>query len=278
MMRKIATVLFMLVILAPVAHADADSPVALLRSGRTFVPIRAVGELLGATVNYASGKVEVTTATAGSVHLTVGGSSALVNGIATSLDAPPFIVEGTCYVPLRFVSEALGAQVSCDTPCRIVRVTVAGNELPLTVVIDRSSRLTYQGTWFDISYPRGFTVIEREASPSGMGYDGVSFEAPDGTVEFYVFSPQWSGTSEWAMLRQGETVEDRKQQREGDKVVTWVEVATGDAAGRRAWVETVNPALNVNHYFGIWYMHQEDYDRYKSSYVAFKGSLVQYAD
>ena len=71
---------------------------------------------------------------------------------------------------------------------------------------------------------------------------------------------------------------DLNREEKGDRTVTWTEVATGDAAGHRAWVETVNPTLNVNHYFGIMFMQYGDHERYKSRYVAFKDSLVQYAD
>lgn len=277
-MRAIALLMVLTAAAGCPADANGASPVALLRGGRTFVPIRTVGEMLGATVVYAHGEIELATAAARSVHLTVGSSAARVNAVATVLDAPPFIMDDVCYVPLRFVGEALGAQVECSTPCRIVTVTSGDAELSLTVVIDAGGKLTYQGAWFDIAYPRGFAVHEREPSASGAGHDGASFISPDGTVEFYVFSPQWSGTSQWCRLRAGESVVSQTRQQEGDKTVTWTEVAVGDAAGHRAWVEIANPTLNVNHCFGIWFMHQEDYDRYQTRYVAFKESLVQYAD
>ncbi len=272
------TVCLAAMIMGSVAQADAGSPVALLRSGRTFVPVRAVGEMLGATVVYASGAIEVATASARSVHLTVGQTAASVDGAPVTLDAAPFIIGGLTYVPLRFMSEALGASVSCDTPCRTVLVIVSGTELPLTVVIDRGASLTYQGAWFDVDYPRGFTVLERELCASSTGYDGVSFLSPDGAVEFYVFSPQWSGQSQWATIKPGEREVSRSQERQGDKLITWVEVAGEDGPSHRAWVEIANPTYNVNHFFGIRYQNQADYQRYQSRYLSFKESLVQYAD
>ena len=49
------------------------------------------------------------------ITLTVGNTSALVNGGAIQLDVAPFIKDGRTFVPLRFVSEQLGAEVTYDT-------------------------------------------------------------------------------------------------------------------------------------------------------------------
>ena len=49
------------------------------------------------------------------IVLTIGEASALVNGSATVLDVAPFIQEGRTFVPLRFVVEQLGGEVTYDT-------------------------------------------------------------------------------------------------------------------------------------------------------------------
>ena len=49
------------------------------------------------------------------IVLTIGKASALVNGSATVLDVAPFIQEGRTFVPLRFVTEHLGGEVTYDT-------------------------------------------------------------------------------------------------------------------------------------------------------------------
>jgi hypothetical protein len=49
------------------------------------------------------------------IILTVGETSALVNSGTIHLDVAPFIKDGRTFVPLRFVSEQLGATVECRT-------------------------------------------------------------------------------------------------------------------------------------------------------------------
>ena len=49
------------------------------------------------------------------IVLTVGDTSALVNDNAVTLDVAPFIKDGRTFVPLRFVSEQLGGEVTYDT-------------------------------------------------------------------------------------------------------------------------------------------------------------------
>jgi len=57
-----------------------------------------------------------------SVVMNVGSKTAKVNDKSIKLDADPFVINGTTYVPVRFVSEALGSQVLYDHATR--RVTV----------------------------------------------------------------------------------------------------------------------------------------------------------
>ena len=49
------------------------------------------------------------------IVLTVNDTSALVNDNAVTLDVAPFIKDGRTFVPLRFVSEQLGGEVTYDT-------------------------------------------------------------------------------------------------------------------------------------------------------------------
>ena len=52
----------------------------------------------------------------------------------------------------------------------------------------------YSGTWFDIFYPQAFTPDPlQESSTSNERVDFAAFLSPAHKVEFYVFSPQWSG-------------------------------------------------------------------------------------
>jgi hypothetical protein len=97
------------------------------QNGRLFVPLRGVFEHLGASVVYSNGQIN---ATAGrtTVQLHVGSTQATVNGQPTTLDAPPFLVAGRVLVPLRFISQALGASVNFVSSNDTVYVNQNGNQ------------------------------------------------------------------------------------------------------------------------------------------------------
>lgn len=86
-----------------------------IENGRTLVPLRFVGENLGADIQWEGAERRVTY-TKGSkvVVLWVGRREALVNGETVVLDVPPVIVNERTVVPLRFVANALEAKVDWD--------------------------------------------------------------------------------------------------------------------------------------------------------------------
>jgi len=101
-----------------------------VENGRTLVPLRAFFEALGAQVDwYGETKTIVAVKDGVQVELAVGAKEALVNGNPVPLDVPAKVEEGRTLVPLRFVSEAFGAQVVWD-PAKIITVTSPGRENP----------------------------------------------------------------------------------------------------------------------------------------------------
>ncbi len=259
------------------AAPGLENEAAVVRSGRAFVPLRAVFEWLGADVHYANGTI---TAVRGGdvVTLTVGSTQAGKNGHAITLDAAPFVTGGKSFVPLRFVAEALGAAVNYSAAQGNVTVSHAGAQVTLPVFAYRPGWLPYRGAWFKIDHPASFTVVNRERSASGQGYEAASFVSPDGLVEFYVFSPQWRGESQWVKPRAGEREIARSVENNGDRTATYVTYAGPGGAYERAYVEMRDAMSNTNWFFGIQYKSKSAYDRYRSLYLQFKASLVQYAD
>jgi hypothetical protein len=98
------------------------------RAGRVFVPLRGVFERLGASVVFANGQINATSGRH-TIGLTLGSTSATVDGRETSLDSPPFLIGARTLVPLRFISQALGAGVNFDAAQQTVYVTL-GNAPP----------------------------------------------------------------------------------------------------------------------------------------------------
>jgi hypothetical protein len=94
------------------------------QEGTILVPLRGVFEKLGATVQF-SGSTKTITAVRGAttVTLRLGDPSAYVNGAPRPLAVAPQALNGVTVVPLRFVSESLGAQVAWKRDIRTVVIT-----------------------------------------------------------------------------------------------------------------------------------------------------------
>ena len=90
---------------------------------RTMVPLRAIGEALGAELGW-DGVRRVVTLTKGgvTVRLTIGSNVAEVNGAAVTMDTIAVIRNDRTMVPLRYVGEFLGAEVGWDDASRAVTV------------------------------------------------------------------------------------------------------------------------------------------------------------
>ena len=99
------------------------------RSGRVFVPLRGVFERLGASVVYDNGVINAT-GDGRTISLKIGSNVAIVDGAQEMIDVAPFLVGDRTLVPLRFVSQALGANVDWDNTSSTVTITMSGGPQP----------------------------------------------------------------------------------------------------------------------------------------------------
>jgi hypothetical protein len=85
-------------------------------AGRTLVPLRFVSEALGAEVGWDPETRQVTiTDDEQEIILTIGSTTVQVNGEKQTVDcAPEILAPGRTFVPLRFISETLEAEVTYD--------------------------------------------------------------------------------------------------------------------------------------------------------------------
>jgi hypothetical protein len=105
-----------------------DSP-PIIKNGRTLVPIRAIIEALGGNVGW-DGTARKATVTLGSksIALWIGKSTATVNGVSKPIDTVdtrvvPEIISGRTMLPLRFVTESLGATLGWDPNTQTITIT-----------------------------------------------------------------------------------------------------------------------------------------------------------
>ncbi|MDQ2858213.1 MAG: copper amine oxidase N-terminal domain-containing protein [Candidatus Eremiobacteraeota bacterium] len=96
---------------------------ALVKNGHLYVPLRSMFERMGATVSAsADGRTVTAVKTGASVSVTVGKNEVLLNGESRPLDVPPMMYHGTLLVPVRVISESMGAYVQWVPDRRVVVV------------------------------------------------------------------------------------------------------------------------------------------------------------
>lgn len=108
----------------PLNRLDPQPEPPMLYQNRTLVPMRVIFENLGATVDW-DGNTKTITAKKGNIEIIIkpGEGSAIINGKTESLDVPALIYNDRTFVPLRFVSQALGYNVEWNEQTRTVSIT-----------------------------------------------------------------------------------------------------------------------------------------------------------
>jgi len=99
-----------------------DAP-PFIEKGVTLVPLRFISEAFGATVDW-NGALQVITLThkTHTIQIQVGSTVAVVDNSIVKLDAPPKIMSGRTFVPIRFISETFGATVDWDGTTKTVTI------------------------------------------------------------------------------------------------------------------------------------------------------------
>jgi len=158
-------------------------------AGRVLVPLRGIFERLGASVSF-DPLAQTVTARRGTVVivLRLGSREARVGDRIVTLDVPALALQGRTMVPLRFLSEALGARVDWEEGTRTVRIyttplppspgasprpgpgtarTVQGTLLRVELTQNRLQVL--EGTVVHLVVVTAETAIFRRETTSGVG-------------------------------------------------------------------------------------------------------------
>jgi len=104
---------------------------ALVRGNEILVPLRSMFEQMGATVSYDPASKTADVSKPGSdVKVTVGKPEVVINGESRPLDVPPEIYKGAVVVPVRVISEGMGAYVQWVPDKRVVVVRYVAAPAP----------------------------------------------------------------------------------------------------------------------------------------------------
>lgn len=89
--------------------------IPVIENGRTLVPLRAIFEKIGATVEW-DGNTQTVTASKSDtkISLTIDNPAASKNNETITLDVPAKIINGRTLVPVRFIADCFGVDVGWD--------------------------------------------------------------------------------------------------------------------------------------------------------------------
>ncbi|SFS66241.1 copper amine oxidase N-terminal domain-containing protein [Paenibacillus sp. BC26] len=93
----------------------------IIRNNQTFIPLRSLLVMLNATISYETkNKVVIVDGKEGStppirISINLKDGEILLNEKSIIPRSKAFVISGTSYIPLRFISEQLGAEVSWNS-------------------------------------------------------------------------------------------------------------------------------------------------------------------
>lgn len=243
----------------PVAFSDVQP---MMIDNRVMVPMRGVFEHMGADVDWNAATQTVTAKTdAKTVTLRIGANTATVNGNSMPLDVPAMTVRNRTMVPLRFLSESLGAKVAWMEPDTVaitttdivnegdegvLRIIEANTVVPLTLTTNLASNTAAMGDKFSAqidtrgsndyqgipsgSYVEGHVSLARAKTDKAPGVLGLEFDRivlPDGRS--YALDASPVGLDEKSVTDEnGKLV--AKDTKKGKDTLKWVGIGAGGGA------------------------------------------------
>ena len=153
-------------------------------NGRTYLPVRYAAESVGVapgdiTWNPATSQV-IITAGGRFIVLTVGSKILTLNGVAIQMDAAPEITGGRVMLPVRFLGQALGVDITWDPINR--RVTIGALVMPV------SAQPGSPTTVPDLRYDPSVQTAARDFTWQYPQYQGRTFtwnvEVPNGLLDW----------------------------------------------------------------------------------------------
>ncbi len=143
----------------------------------TLVPLRVISEGLGATVDW-DADTETVTVVYGdtTINLTIGSATADVNGTAVTLLAAPELTDDTAMVPIRFISETLGAAVGWEEEAMRVTITSKSDSSDVSSELAKIDNAAWNYNADDDVYWQ--VGIQYCANPADLTYETLGIYVP----------------------------------------------------------------------------------------------------
>lgn len=177
-------------------QVDFDQP-PIIQEGRTLVPMRAIFEAMGASVDW-DGPSQTVTSTRGDVTIvmTVGSTTMTRNGQVITLEVPAQILNGRTLVPIRAISDAFGGECVWDGDARTVTITSDAGTTPG----EPFSALAYERYPGDENAPEWLVAIDVVPSDSPEADAYFNGDA-SGAFTVYVTKPDDMTNAQWEELK-----------------------------------------------------------------------------
>ncbi|MBQ3427947.1 MAG: haloacid dehalogenase-like hydrolase [Clostridia bacterium] len=214
-----------------------DDTKPFIEDGRTLVPMRAVFEALGASVDWDDETKTVTShdkSNTATIKIQVGSDTVKINDSDVKVDVPAKIVDGRTVVPLRVVAEGLSCDVNWTAETRTVTVTSATNSSDLSLWTDEAKAKAELTAYMNaITDPKSADYIPVEYRVAVFDLDGTLFCETDPNYFDYCLlkyrvldDPEYKDK---ASEFERETAEKIKEQNETGKSFQGLEVDHGKA-------------------------------------------------
>lgn len=134
-----------------------------INDGTTYVPMRGIFEALGADVKWNDSEKSITVINnSNTIKLYVGKNDIVINGKKSAKSPYPVISDGRTLVPLRSISELMGADVDWNSATRRIDISTE----------DNIKYKSIEGEWVNCAYNRyyGMTIT---VVKSGDSYNAV---------------------------------------------------------------------------------------------------------
>lgn len=176
---------------------------ALVKGGTVLIPLRSMFEQMGASVSYDAGSKTVSVSKPGSeVKVTVGKPEVIINGESRPLDVPPMIYQGNVLVPVRVISEGMGAYVQWVPDKQVVVVrylpptpppTPAATEAPTTAptMAPTPTPAPKATPYKDVFIAGDYIFSPKVYNEFSPGNKGKSSYSVRGAIEFDAFNLPW---------------------------------------------------------------------------------------